>query len=290
MGYSSSPQGLFSLLPKTRTPWREFVYSTGVQACVIAFLLWLRLLQPTVISTPEHSFRSVRLTSTPAPVNHEPQPVRQLPEPVYVANADPPANALRLPSPQAKAARIEDTPAPTVSIAPQRPEPLAMNAPPVTPKIVATNLFSAGSSAGPTVARAPEQVQTGGFGDPNGVPAKGDSGKAANIAAVGSFDSPSANWRNSGRASHRFWRRRGSAATHSAGSSGSDLNTCVAGGDYFETNSDIYRRGSQPADTRRGFARGCSRSFRQLAHRASCARPGARPRRQRSQGSPTDSL
>jgi TonB family protein len=191
MGYSSSPQGLFSLLPKTRTPWREFVYSTGVQACVIAFLLWLRLLQPTVISTPEHSFRSVRLTSTPAPVNHEPQPVRQLPEPVYVANANPPANALRLPSPQAKAARIEDTPAPTVSIAPQRPEPLAMNAPPVTPKIVATNLFSAGSSAGPTVARAPEQVQTGGFGDPNGVPAKGDSGKAANIAAVGSFDSPS---------------------------------------------------------------------------------------------------
>ena len=34
-------------------------------------------------------------------------------------------------------------------------------------------------------------MQTGGFGDPNGIPAKASQGKAVNIAAVGSFDLPS---------------------------------------------------------------------------------------------------
>ena len=53
------------------------------------------------------------------------------------------------------------------------------------------NTFSTGSSATPTIARAPSQVQTGGFGDPNGIPAKAGQGKAVNIAAAGSFDLPS---------------------------------------------------------------------------------------------------
>ena len=38
--------------------------------------------------------------------------------------------------------------------------------------------------------RPPEQVQTGGFGDPNGVPAKTTQTRAVNIAAAGSFDMP----------------------------------------------------------------------------------------------------
>ena len=100
MAYSVSHQTPFSLLPKTRTPWTEFVFSTGAQACVVAFLIWLRLLQPTIVSPPEHTFRSVQLVSTPVPVNHQPQPVRPLPKPVFVANVDPPVNALRLPAPQ----------------------------------------------------------------------------------------------------------------------------------------------------------------------------------------------
>jgi TonB family protein len=56
---------------------------------------------------------------------------------------------------------------------------------------VKTNVFSTGSSATPTIARAPQQVQTGGFGDPNGVPARDTHGKPVNIAQLGSFDLPS---------------------------------------------------------------------------------------------------
>jgi TonB family protein len=85
--------------------------------------------------------------------------------------------------------------APAVRIAPNQFEPTPVNSTQavvkVMPKVIAMNSFSTGSSAVPTTARTPERVQTGGFGDPNGVPAKASLGKAINIAAEGSFDLPS---------------------------------------------------------------------------------------------------
>jgi TonB family protein len=191
MEYSPPQENLFSLLPKTRTPWTEFVFSTGGQACLIAFLVWLRLLQPAIVSGPEHTFRSIQLVSTPVPVNHQPQPLRPLPKPVFVANLDPSADALRLPAPRPKVVRVEEAPAPTVNMAPKKLETLPLDAAPVVPKVVRMNVFSTGSSATPTIARAPSQVQSGGFGDPNGIPAKTNQGKAVNVAALGSFDLPS---------------------------------------------------------------------------------------------------
>jgi TonB family protein len=190
MSTSASRETLFSLLPETRTPWTEFVFSTGAQALAVAFLIWVRLLYPSVVRPPEHTFRSVELVSTPVPVNHEPQPVRRLPQPTFVAQLDPPVNAMRLPAPLPKPVKVEDDPVPTVRIEPKKLDPI--NSAPVIPKQgVKTNVFSTGSSATPTVALAPSQVQTGGFGDPNGIPAKASQGKAVNIAALGSFDLPS---------------------------------------------------------------------------------------------------
>ncbi len=193
MSSSASQETLFNLLPKTRTPWTEFVLSTGMQAGVIALVVWVRLLYPTVVTPPEHTFRSVELVSTPVPVNHQPQPLRQLQQPPVVAKLDPPPDALRLPAPQPKTpVKVEDDPVPTVSIAARKLEPLPPAPAHVIPKqAVKTNVFSTGSSATPTIARAPSQVQTGGFGDPNGIPAKANQGKAVNIAALGSFDLPS---------------------------------------------------------------------------------------------------
>ncbi|MGB8990323.1 MAG: TonB family protein [Candidatus Sulfotelmatobacter sp.] len=189
MGYFASPQTPFSLLPKTRTPWTEFVFSTGTQACVVAFLVWLRMLHPEILSAPPHPYLSTQLVSAPAPVNHQPQPRPQL-NPI-VAHLDPPENALRLPAPRPSVAKVEEAPAPTVNVAPRKLDPLPVNSAPVVPKVVATNVFSTGSSATPTISRAPSQVQTGGFGDPNGIPARGVPGKAVTIAALGSFDLPS---------------------------------------------------------------------------------------------------
>jgi TonB family protein len=205
MGNSATPPVLFSLLPEQRTPWTEFVFSSGIQACAAALLVWLRLLHPGVVPAPEHTFRSVQLVSTPVPVNRQPQAVHLPAKPVYQADLippandppanDPPANALRLPAALAKTTPLAEAPAPAVSISPKKFDAVSVSAAPVIstpviPKLVATNVFSSGSSAAPTVARDPEHVQTGGFGDPNGVPAKLNQGKAVNVAGLGSYDLP----------------------------------------------------------------------------------------------------
>src|SRR5260370_41124056 len=133
------------------------------------------------------------IVTAPFPVNHQPQPASKF-KPVVVANLDPPPNALRLPAPQPKTpVKLEDAPAPTVSIAPRKLDPLPLNSAPVIPKqAVKTNVFSTGSSATPTIARAASQVQTGGFVDPNGIPSKPCPGKAVNITETGSFTLSSA--------------------------------------------------------------------------------------------------
>jgi TonB family protein len=177
----------FSLLPTQRAPWIEFVFSSGAQACAVAFLLWLRLLQPVVMAPTEHVFGSIKLVSTPVPENHQPQP--SLPVPVNTAYAVAQISPLRLAAPQPRITRVEDT-LPTMKIAPKSLETGPLNSP-ATPKIVALNMFSGGSSAAPTIVEPAERVQTGGFGDPNSVPAKEKRSQAVNIAAVGSFDLPS---------------------------------------------------------------------------------------------------
>jgi TonB family protein len=190
MSYSN-PENLFALLPKAKTPWTEFVFSTGTQAAAVAFLVWVRLLYPSVVSPSEHTFRSIQLVSTPVPVNHAPQPVPE-PRKIIVARVEPPADAVRLAAPQPKAPVKAEVAAPVVNIAAKKLDPLPVDAAPVIPKqAIKTNVFSTGSSVTPTLARAAAQVQTGGFGDPNGVPAKSaNEGKAVNIAARGSFDLP----------------------------------------------------------------------------------------------------
>jgi TonB family protein len=183
---------LFSSLPKWRAPWSEFILSYGVQALAVAIFVWVPILHPEVLEAPKRDYHAIELVPTPAPVNHAPQ--RQLPQPVLVAKLDPPPAALRLPAPQPrpKAKAAEDAPAPEVEITVKKADPLPPSTAPAIPKqLVRTNLFSTGSSAPQTTRLAASQVQTGGFGDPNGVPAKLNTGKTpVNIAQAGGFDLP----------------------------------------------------------------------------------------------------
>jgi TonB family protein len=64
-------------------------------------------------------------------------------------------------------------------------------APSAAPKaVVRTGLFSDSVAEAGAIGAPPRTVQTGGFGDPNGVAAKGRPDKIANIASLGSFDLP----------------------------------------------------------------------------------------------------
>jgi len=98
---------------------------------------------------------------------------------------------LAAPQPQPKPRAVENAPAPEIKIADRKLDPLPPSTAPAIPKqLVRTNLFSSGSSAPQTIERPAQQVQTGGFGDPNGIPAKAGQGKAVNIAQSGGFDLP----------------------------------------------------------------------------------------------------
>ena len=190
MGFSSPGPSLFSSLPKWKAPWYQFFLSYGAQAIVITLLIWIPVLHPEVLDPPARDYHAIELVPTPVPVNHAPQ--RRLPEPVLVAEADPPPAALRLPAPQPKPKpAAEDSPAPEVKIEAKKIENLPPANAPVIPRTIKTNVFSTGSSAPQTVERPAAQVQTGGFGDPNGVPAKLNTGKSpVNIAQAGGFDLP----------------------------------------------------------------------------------------------------
>ena len=62
---------------------------------------------------------------------------------------------------------------------------------PAPPKIeVRTGIFSTGSPVTPTTNLPAARVQTGGFGDPNGIKGDGKPRKLADIASLGSFDLP----------------------------------------------------------------------------------------------------
>jgi TonB family protein len=182
--------GPFSTLPQGRTPWKEFVGSMGVQGIAILIFAWVGVVHPEVLTQPVHDYHFVRLVDTPPPVNHQPAPVRVLK--TQVAEQAPLPQVLRLPPEIKPKIQPEDPPVPPkIEVAANKAVPIQPAAPIIPRQMVKTNVFSTGSSATPTIARAPDKVQTGGFGDPNGVPAHENNGRPVTIAQLGSYDLPS---------------------------------------------------------------------------------------------------
>jgi len=190
MAPMSRESGLFSSLPPWKMPWYDFGLSFAIQALLVAIAVWIPVLHPEILERPKPDYHAIELVPTPVPVNHEPQ--RQLRKPVIEAKLEPPPEALRLPAPRVESKpKMEVAPAPEVKMAAKKLEPLPPTAAPVIPRPpVKTNVFTTGSSAPQTIVRAPEKVQTGGFGDPNGVPARTSQTRAVNIAQAGGFDMP----------------------------------------------------------------------------------------------------
>jgi TonB family protein len=162
------------------------------QGGLIALLLWMISLRPQRLTTPPRDYHEMALVTTPPPVNHQPAPIREFKVPEPVAHFDTPIpQNLRLPAPTPRPrVNVEEAQPPKVEIAAAKPN-LPASTPAIPRRLVQTNVFSTGSSATATIAAAPQKVQTGGFGDPNGVPAQASTnGKPANIAQLGSFDLP----------------------------------------------------------------------------------------------------
>ena len=181
-----------SLLPDGQARWGSFGAGLGLECIALTALVVIPLLMPQKLEMVQ------RYWTTPieAPVVQpwKPQPPQPAPKPVPVKHMAPP--------------KIEPKP---VTVAMEIPKPKIINpvfasavAKPMTahkntkapdmPEVAKAfpdqNLPSMGSSAIPTIRKPREEVQTGGFGDPNGVPATGKTKGSPNIAAKGAYDMP----------------------------------------------------------------------------------------------------
>jgi len=183
------------ILPEKKWDWRTFAASYGF----VIFLLLLSIVLGLVI--PEKLqlkpiYRITELVPTPALVPEPPPPPKPLP---VRAKLLPPTPAPVFDTPKLVVPKELRTPKP----APQEVEApkVAMNnfAPAVLktaggarPMLIHTGDFGAGSSQVPTVNAPIEKVQTGGFGDPNGLKPsdKGKPGGKLVAQALGSFDMP----------------------------------------------------------------------------------------------------
>jgi TonB family protein len=180
------------LLPEKKWDWRTFVASYGILAGMILLLIVVGIMATDTILPgvsyhvteliPRPSLRPERLPKAkPLPLHAKLLP----PEPVFQAPKLIVPKEVRAPKPQ-----------------PQEIEPpkVAMNnfAPAVLkqtsgarPVLIHTGEF-AGSSVAPTVNAPIEKVQTGGFGDPNGLKPSDNSKPNGKLlaAAAGGFDMP----------------------------------------------------------------------------------------------------
>ena len=93
--------------------------------------------------------------------------------------------------PKMEAVPVKPAPAPEApKIAEATPVPV-LPKPPLPEKKVVEGTFDSGSSAKPTIKAPAREVQTGGFGDPNGVAGKSNQERKLTVASVGAFDMPS---------------------------------------------------------------------------------------------------
>jgi TonB family protein len=198
---SVSPDNMFRSLEFHQSRKRSVSMSVGVHAVLLALLLVIPLIFTDKIRVhfdtvlmapppPEKQVLEVTHYKEPPP---KPKPIEP-PKPVV---APPPPKPALIEPPKPKPPeppKVAEVKLPDVI---QRDKPLPKNntkidQPDVAPpKIeVKTNVFSTGSSAKPTTNLPASQVQTGGFGDPNGIKGEGKPGKPGNIASLGSFDLP----------------------------------------------------------------------------------------------------
>ena len=178
------------LLPEEKWDWRTFAASYGLVTALIILLMLIGVIIPDKL--PVTNYRVTELIPLPA-LRPEPLP-KPKPLPVH-AKLLPPAPVFQAPKlvvpEEIRAARPRDVEPPKVALnnfAPAVMKPLTGGARPV---LIHTGDFQ-GSSAVPTVNTPIQKVQTGGFGDPNGLKPSANSKPGGKLIAsvAGSFDMP----------------------------------------------------------------------------------------------------
>ncbi len=176
---SAKNPGVFTetLLPEGQKRWTSFGAGLGLECLALALLILIPLLMPEKFELAPHYFVTTIETPVVRPWKPQPRPkpvvvkrevMKEVVKPMVVVSK-PKIYDPVMRSPIAKLARRRIDPAPEIA------------------KALPNPAVSMGSSAIPKL-RVP--VQTGGFGDPNGVPDNGKRDRNPNIARLGAFDMP----------------------------------------------------------------------------------------------------
>ncbi len=188
----------FSLLPETKPRKGALATSLVIQICLAAFVVMVPLLFPqqmiprsiymvTDIAGPPLEIPEPPKPKPPAPpkmakVLPPPPPVEQAPK-INVAKFFAPP---KIEAPKPKPRQVEaELPKVNDTFQPLKLE-VANNQPARPREPVKTGMMTGGSSAVPTIESKPlDKVQTGGFGDPDGLTGPSDPNKHANVGHFG---------------------------------------------------------------------------------------------------------
>ena len=181
------------LLPEHKWNWRTFAASYGLVTALIVFLMFFGLIMPDKLQIGAN-YHVTELIPLPA-LRPEPLP-KPKPLPLHAKLLPPPpvfdTPKLIVPqeirAPKTKPQEMEPPKVVMNNFAPAVFKPAVGGARPV---LIHTGDFQ-GSSAIPTVNAPIQKVQTGGFGDPNGLKPSANSKPGGKLiaSAAGSFDMP----------------------------------------------------------------------------------------------------
>jgi len=192
-----------ALLPEPKSNWNRVGFSAILQLSILTFFVLVPLLYPEGMKTAVRFYTSTPITAvvTEVPVQPPPPPPKAPkvpkvvakqptppPEPVKL-NPQQPHIFANLVAPKPVDRKVEKVEAKPLDLKPQF-ENANLNVKDSGPKRpkedVKLNNMGSGSGATPTLKPMPvEKVQTGGFGDPNGVAGKGDPKHATNVNRLG---------------------------------------------------------------------------------------------------------
>jgi TonB family protein len=189
----------FSLLPETKPRMGALGTSLVLQIGVAALLVAAPLLFPQQL-IPRAMYMVTDIEGPPLDVPEPPKPPK--PPAVAKVKVQPPPPPVEQPAPKPDIARLftpriqapkpkprqveADLPKVNDTFQPMKME-MASNQPARPREAVKTGVMTGGSSAVPTIEKpvALDKVQTGGFGDPNGVTGPSDPNKRSNIGQFG---------------------------------------------------------------------------------------------------------
>jgi len=180
------------LLPEKKWDWRTFATSYGIVTALILFLIFFGIIMPdTLLITPIYHVTELiarpplRPEALPKPKSLPVHAKLLPPEPVFQTPKIVVPKEIRAPKPQPQ--EIEP---PKVAMNNFAPAMLKVTSG-ARPVLIHTGEFQ-GSSVTPTVNAPIEKVQTGGFGDPNGLKPSEHSKPNGKLVAstAGAFDMP----------------------------------------------------------------------------------------------------